>query len=253
MAAVPLLPAKADAESLALAEVMPGDVDEERHAVLAHDERAAALLDAALATRRASRQALTRTGVGMPPSQRPRSRIERPEVEHRPAARLVAPLAPAELVPARTEDVPAAAHALDPAELAALHEAAHDLHVRAVAVVHARPCTISLALLRRPDDPLRRSRPSWSSGFSTRTCRLAESAARMCDSCRWLGEQMTTASRPSVRSRSSMSSNASFTPNRSASARAFGQVGVADRLHLDRLELLEHGQVSHLGDAPRRR
>ena len=48
MAAVPLLPRSADAEPLALAQVVPGDVDEERHAVLAHDERAAALLDGPL-------------------------------------------------------------------------------------------------------------------------------------------------------------------------------------------------------------
>jgi hypothetical protein len=32
------------------------------------------------------------------------------------------------------------------------------------------------------------------SGFSTSTCRLAERAARMWDSWRWLGEQITTAS-----------------------------------------------------------
>src|SRR3990170_3483392 len=45
----------------------------------------------------------------------------------------------------------------------------------------------------------------------------------MWDSCRWFGEQITTASSDSKRSRSSMSSNASFTANRSASARAFGR------------------------------
>src|SRR6476661_4820365 len=60
-------------------------------------------------------------------------------------------------------------------------------------------------------------------GFSTRMWRLAESAARMCDSCRWFGEQITTAWSPGVRSTSSMSSRASGTPNRSASARALGR------------------------------
>src|SRR6476661_566543 len=60
-------------------------------------------------------------------------------------------------------------------------------------------------------------------GFSTRMWRLAESAARMWDSCRWFGEQITAAWSPGVRNTSSMSSRASGTPNRSANARALGK------------------------------
>src|SRR5882724_10628124 len=69
----------------------------------------------------------------------PQAQIEdrEAEVEHGAATRLVAALAPAELVAARAEDVPAPPHALHPAQLAALDEAADDLDVRPVAVVHA--------------------------------------------------------------------------------------------------------------------
>ena len=53
-----------------------------------------------------------------------------------------------------------------------------------------------------------------------------------------------------VRSTSSMSSSASLTPNRSASARALGRsVSQMACTSID-LELLEHRQVRHLGDRP---
>ena len=148
-----LAAAEPDAEPLALAQVVPGDVDEERHAVLADHERAAALLDRPLlaASRRAL--ALTRTGAGVPAEPEPEIEDREAQVEHGAAAGLIAPLAPAELVAARPEDVPAAAHALDPAQLAALHEAADDLHVRPVAVVHAHHHH-AVALLRRAHDAL---------------------------------------------------------------------------------------------------
>src|SRR4029453_6666473 len=71
------------------------------------------------------------------PVREPQAQIENrvTQVEHGAASGLVAPSAPSELGPAGTEDMPAAANALDLPELSALDEAADDLHVGAVPVV----------------------------------------------------------------------------------------------------------------------
>src|SRR4051812_31587876 len=108
------------AKALAIAQVMPGDVGEDRHAGLADDERAPGLLHCPVLP--AFVQAGAHPGRRRTAAQ-PESQVEdgQPEIEHGAAASLVTPLAPAELGAARPEDVPAAPHALDLPQLAALN------------------------------------------------------------------------------------------------------------------------------------
>ncbi len=73
------------------------------------------------------------------PAREPHPQIDQrqTEVEHRAAARLLAPQPPPQHLPARLERVPAAAHGLQSAQVTAREKPAHRLDVGAEAVVHA--------------------------------------------------------------------------------------------------------------------
>src|SRR4051812_33621096 len=144
--------ANTGAKALAITQVMPGDVGEDRHAGLADHEGASGLLH------RPVFPALVQAGAHpcrrRTPAQ-PETEVEdgQPEIQHGAATGLVATLTPAELGAPGPEDVPAAPYALDLSQLAALHEAAHDLDIRPVAVIHPHH-HYPIALLGGLDDPL---------------------------------------------------------------------------------------------------
>ena len=145
-----------ESEAFALTDVMPGHVEKDREATIAHHKGAAGLLHPALC-------AIAAMETGADPNRlwiarQPEAQIEDrlTEVEHRTAARFIAPLTPAELGATGAEDVPAAADALQPAKFATLNEAAHDLHVGPITMIHAdhQVFTPLLGLLENPLRPL---------------------------------------------------------------------------------------------------
>ena len=239
--------AYADAEPLALAEVMPGDVDEERHAVLADHERAAALFHGPVPPRSVE--------CGAHPHRRgraaqPQTQVENreTEVEHGTPARLIPALPPSELVAARAEHVPAPPDAFDPAQLAALDEAANDLDVRPVAAAHADHHD-PVALLGGPQDPLGAGR-----GHRERFLDQDVEVGRERGEDVRLVEVVGRADHDRVERL--VAQHVLDVVERVLDAEAvrqrpgLGQIGVADGLHLDRLELLEHGEVRDLGNGP---
>ena len=144
--------------------------------------------------------------------------------------------------------MPATPDAFDAPQLAALDEAADDLHVGPVAMVHPDHHD-AVALLRGTDDPLRRGGVHRERLLDQdveigrergEDVGLVEVIGRADDD---RVERLEPEQVLDVVERV-------LDPEPVGEGAGLGKVGVADGLDLDRLQLLEHRQVRHLGDGP---